>query len=95
MCTWKKKKSQVKPYTYTFVVNKEAGAVKLTGSIQLTLKKKRKINNNKKYIWSNRNVLVLCLYFRLRNSEITRSFQTIVPFHALAFVGCAILYVPT
>lgn len=43
MCTWKKKKSQVKPYTYTFVVNKEAGAVKLTGSIQLTLKKKEKL----------------------------------------------------
>lgn len=87
-----KRKSQVKPYAYTFVVNKEAGAIKLTGSIQLTLKKKKIII---KYIWSNRNVLVLCLYFRLRNSEITGSFQTIVPFRALAFVGCAILYVPT
>lgn len=43
----KKKKSQVKPYAYTFVVNKEAGAIKLTGSIQLTLKK-IKNNNNKK-----------------------------------------------
>lgn len=73
------------------MVNKEAGAIKLTGSIQLTLKK----IIIKKYIWSNRNVLVLCLYFRLKNSEITGSFQTIVPFCALAFVGCAILYVPT
>ena len=75
---------------------KEAGAIKLTGSIQLTLKKKKNNNNNKKKcVWSNRNVLVLCLCFRLKNSEITGPFQTIVPFHALAFVGCAILYVPT
>lgn len=77
------------------MVDEEAGAIELTGSIQLTLKKKNQKTNKKNEVWSNRNVLVLCLCFRLRNSEITGSFQTAVPFRALAFVGCAILYVPT